>query len=334
MSKDLPPPGKIFHELGQKFRWKTCLHPEAPNKCGKQIIRAHTLSRSSTLDKIVDDENKLLTFHPVDHRKETPPIHEKGWKEATTYHCFCDYHDNVTFSEIENHEFAPTDEQAFLIGYRALAQELYMKMSAVSAGDQLDKISEIKDDPFETYFNNFHNQEFEKGLKYADKTKDIYDKALLNKSYDGFNYLVISFSGSLSVATTGMMNPLHSLREGIVQSYYSDFLENLFIGVTSNGGRHFVVFHWPKKFKKTTKYIDEMLIEVRRSHLPTFLVQFMFLFIENTYFSKKWWRNLPTKHKRYLTALAYTPNPHKSPFKYENIDLTNWKNIKLLEKYG
>lgn len=333
MSKDLPPIGKMIHELGKKFRWKICLHPEASkDNCGNQIIRAHTLSRNSTLDKIVDEENKLLTFHPVNHTKEVPPIHEKGWKEATTYYCFCDYHDNVTFSEIEDHEFVPTDEQAFLIGYRALAQELYMKKSAVSASDQLDEISEIKNDPIETYFNNFHNKEFERGLKNIEETKEIYDEALLKKSFEGFNYLVVSFSGSLSVASTGMMNPLHSLRDGIVQDYYSDFLENLFVGVTSNGGRHFIVFHWSRTYEKTTKYIEEMLL-IRNSHLPTFLIQFMFLFIENTYFSKKWWEKLPSEYKKYLTALAYTPNPHRSPFRYENIDLVNWSNIKLIENF-
>ena len=56
-----------------------------------------------------------------------------GINQASTFSGFCSYHDNVTFTPVENAPFTASDEQCFLLGYRAMCRELYQKATALDA---------------------------------------------------------------------------------------------------------------------------------------------------------------------------------------------------------
>ena len=56
-----------------------------------------------------------------------------GINHASTFSGFCGYHDNVTFAPVEDAPFTATDEQCFLLGYRAMCRELYQKTTALEA---------------------------------------------------------------------------------------------------------------------------------------------------------------------------------------------------------
>lgn len=328
------PFGKVKHDLWKNFQAKICLHPEAPEKCEGVICKAHTISRSSTLKKITNTNNQAFSFFPLEIVSKGITIHKKGWKkEATVFLGFCQTHDDQTFSKIEKEDFLGSDEQCFLIGYRALCHEYYMKMASVNSGETLREHYKRNRDAVDIYFLEHQNKEVEEGYGFVKAIKCIYDKALIAGDYQSFNYLSISFTGSLSVVSTGMMTPDYSLTGKQLQDYFNFFGENLFFGFISNGGQNYVVFHWPKKYTKVTNYIESILT-LNKSELPNFIVQFIFRYVENTYFSEKWWNSLSNEDKNFIVSLASDMQQYGYPLKVENRNLVNWQNIKIKKHFS
>jgi hypothetical protein len=331
-----PTIGELSHKLTQFFKRKTCLHPNASKEvCDSKIINAHTISRSSTLKEIVNKENKVLTFYPISYDGNKPKPHKRGWKKATTFLGYCSTHDSETFRHIEQNEFKPDPKSCFLIGYRALCHEFYMKLSSYSASAFQEDLTKDISDPIEKYFKDYHievfNREVKEGFDIVQKTKEIYDKSLLADNFEDFNYLVISFQGKLSAVSTGMITPIYLPSGSILQDYHAKFLQNLFFGIATNNNKHFIIIHWPKEFNLINKYVMSIL-DLKGESLPSFLVQKMFYFVENTYFSEVWWRKLDSKTKDYLTSLAYEPFAYNKPLNFKNLKIVDWNNIQIVKR--
>lgn len=323
---------RLKHDLWNHYQHKTCLHPSASKEtCSKKIIRAHTISRSSTLSQLLNSNNQVYTFHPIEIKNDELLLRKKGWKkEATIFRGFCSKHDNEIFEPIEKglSQFNQTSEHCFLIGYRALCHEYYMKLASVNASETANKFINEYGDAVDKYFLNHTDKETLEGFEIVKKIKSMYDLALLSQDFSDFNFLSISFSGSLSIVSTGMITPGFDLKGNKIQDYYDEFLEGLPFGMISNGGRHFFVFHWPKRFKQVTKLIDSVL-KIYSSRIPDFLIQYAFANIENVYFSEDWWVRLQPKSKDYINELVLdTTSPSKS-FHIKNLNLVNWRNIQI-----
>ena len=113
---------------------KYCSVPEGMKEhCSKKIIKAHTVSKSGCLAEISDETNHVLGLKPSlsSLNKNSGIVHlEKiGINRASTFGGFCSFHDKELFSPIEDNEFVYTEEQCFLLAYRAVAKEQYAKQS-------------------------------------------------------------------------------------------------------------------------------------------------------------------------------------------------------------
>jgi len=114
---------------------KACLHPEAARQVCDKIVLAHSVQRSAVLEKIIGSTNHVGTFFPpeLDTRNEVLRLHALGWRDASTFTGFCAKHDNSTFAPIEKSPFIGTDQQNFLIAYRALCYEIFQKSTSLKA---------------------------------------------------------------------------------------------------------------------------------------------------------------------------------------------------------
>ena len=114
---------------------------------------------------------------------------------------------------------------------------------------------------------------------------------------------------------------------------FNNFGENIFFGFISNGGQNYVVFHWPKKFAKVTEYIESVLV-LNKAKLPDFIVQFIFRYVENTYFSEQWWKYLSDDNKNFIASLASSMQQYGYPLNVENRKLVYWKNIEIKKNFS
>jgi len=124
----------IAERFNSGFSKNECFVPCAlKSECEGKIIRAHTVSKSSSLKTIADDSHVLCYTKPdlFNMTREKPPtiaLRREGINKASTFTGFCCYHDKALFSCVEDQIFTGTKEQVFALLYRSLAFEKFKKI--------------------------------------------------------------------------------------------------------------------------------------------------------------------------------------------------------------
>lgn len=291
---------------------KECLHPQAaPGACDR-IVSAHTIQRSGVLERIIDSTNHVRTFY----RSEPDStgrlkLRRVGWREASTFTGFCARHDGLTFGPLETAAFAGTAEQCFLAGYRALCHEIYQKSGSLKASPVLRRLAD-RGLPVELQRDVQHTHAIidagtRKGLAAFRRLKTLMDKQLVEGEFSGWSRAVISFRGDLCVASTGAVSPNRDLKGQQLQVLHDPHVdqESLFYSVVAalDGGA--VVLTWLSREIAPRAFV-ESLLKQGNQRLPSLLVQFMFAYVENTYFSGRWWESLSGADRRHVESLAGT----------------------------
>lgn len=324
--------GFLRHRLQKEFSWNKCLHPLASeNTCGK-IIKAHTLQRGSVLKKIVNKSNHVCSFYPLQRDESDFPILNTkiGWKRASTFTGFCDKHDNQTFAEIEKKEYCGSKMQNFLVGYRALCHEHYQKISSLNSheflSEYLDKGFKFDEQVVVQEFLSVMNAGVRKGLQDLKRCKKIYEKALLTGDITNFRSCSIFFDGNLSIASTGMVSPDFDFLGNRIQNLSNpeSTIDNMFFGILSTQSGGAIVFSWPSNFVICDKFVNS-LIGLDFKRIPNLIVEFMFGYIENTYFAESWWKSLNKRKQLRIKRLAGTPFFYGRFLNYSSFKYVDWK---------
>lgn len=122
--------GEIQKQLNNFYANKVCSVPEpSKSQCSKKIIKAHSVSKSSSLKEIAIDGHVLTIFKASRASNSALEFEPKkiGINNASTFTGFCSFHDKNIFSPIENEEFKVTKANCFLVSYRAVAREAFVK---------------------------------------------------------------------------------------------------------------------------------------------------------------------------------------------------------------
>ena len=126
-------PKALFYKAMNLLREeKQCMHPDQGN-CSGNIIKAHTISKSSALKPMAVDGH-IYMFDHSDHRTfksaynlgYLEPV-KVGINKATTFTGFCGKHDNDAFEKIDDPDMSVGLDEAMLLSYRSLAREIYAK---------------------------------------------------------------------------------------------------------------------------------------------------------------------------------------------------------------
>ena len=103
--------------------------PQWKHNCDARIVKAHTVPQAS-LSRIAVNGH-VLSFLPnaasLEEYGPALPPQRRGIRLASTFTGFCAKHDDSVFAPLEKVPFTGTSEQCFLLAYRALARELYLK---------------------------------------------------------------------------------------------------------------------------------------------------------------------------------------------------------------
>jgi hypothetical protein len=311
---------------------KWCLHPLAgPGVCDK-VISAHTIQRSRILRQITDSSNHVRTFHPInpDFSTGTLQLRRIGWREASTFTGFCAKHDSFAFRPLEEAAFVGSPEQCFLVGYRALCHEIHQKSGILKAEatvrSLVDRGLPVESQKALQEMWTGHEEAVRSGLADFQKLKTVMDRQLLSKDYSKWRRAILSFRGDLCVASTGAVSPnrdwdgkplqvLHDLESNIQQLPFG-------IVATADGGA--AVFVWQAEDTAPQQFIESLLKRDNR-RLPSLIVQFIFAYIENTYFSDCWWESLSGVDREHIESLAGIGDAYYTDFSYSFSKLVPWE---------
>ena len=108
-------------------------------------------------------------------------------------------------------------------------------------------------------------------------------------------------------------------------------IEPIYVAVVTAGEGGAVVLTWRRDMPVLARFIDAVK---RMSHgvLPGILVQLMFAYIENTYFSATWWQSLNEEQRRQVGRLAHI-EPYYTPFEYMEDFSVPWQIVAVCERW-
>lgn len=184
----------------RKIRKKECLVPASmKSECSSLIVNAHTVPKRESLQNIARDNHVYSLSLDLEsiarhNGKAVPEL--IGIKKASTFSGFCSNHDNSIFAPIERQPFIKSQEQCFLLAYRALAMELFKKKYALSASSirqQTDKGKSAYEQRRIQLFNALLDMGFSAGLRDMEHNKQLYDNILLSKDFKDTRAYVLVF---------------------------------------------------------------------------------------------------------------------------------------------
>ena len=328
----------LVQEMQEAWDQKKCLHPQAAAGVCDRIVSAHTIQRSHVLQRITDSSNHVRSFHPLkpDFSTGRLELRRIGWREASTFTGFCGKHDSATFKPLEEADFVGSPEQCFLIGYRALCHEVYQKTGMVRSyprmRDLVDRgLPAEHQRELQAFWAN-QNAGAEKGLKDFQQLKRIMDEHLLRRDYSGWNRAVIHFRGDLCVASTGAISPNRDMDGNALQTLHDpdSEIQELLLGVVATADGGAVVFCWRACDLAPNRFVQSLLAKARQ-RLPSLVVQFIFAYVENTYFSNDWWDSLSRVNREYIENLAAIGNAYYSDFSYSSsLTFAPWEVTKVV----
>src|SRR5690606_30118993 len=123
---------------------------------------------------------------------------------------FCSFHDQTLFSPFENHVFSMSQEQIFLLAYRALCYELYTKralVNSIPALKELDKGRGLENQLYIQSFTNVFSHGALVGLEQTIYYKEKFDEALIARKYDAIRYYCLELDRVQEVMGSGGFNP-------------------------------------------------------------------------------------------------------------------------------
>ncbi len=305
------------------FGKKYCMAPpEYKHSCKKQIVQAHSVAKSSCLKKICRSDGHVYQVKPSTdmliktNGKIVPEL--EGINRASIFTGFCKFHDDAIFKPLEKEPFSGTPEQHFLLAYRAIARENFLKISLnhfIPALREADRGRPVDE---QMAIQN-HIQLFESGtdagVRSSSYYKKIVDKKLVEQDFSSVRYYSIELKDVPDILCSGGIFPEYDFAGNMLQDLSEvntipDMLTISSIATPTGGAFIFVWFKEKEdrivKFLKSLTCFPELKI-------PDALVRLMFEQIENIFLAPNWWENLRDKEKSMLMERTLSGLPIPIP---------------------
>jgi hypothetical protein len=222
-----------------------------------------------------------------------------GINEASTFLGFCGHHDGVTFAPLETRPFAGSDEQCFLLAYRNLAREFYLKRAQHASTDiwrDSDRGQSLGTQVAKQRVISIMQQAMKESLSNLEYHKSLYDAELLAADHSNTQYVLIRFDRPPTLVCGGTISPSHDFDGKKIQELDELGIDrfgliSFSLMATEDGGA--AVFAWHMEDASVAGRFVESLIRKPKAEIPDAIVRMAFELIENTFASPDWWDKLP-----------------------------------------
>lgn len=306
---DLASVEQLISTFTSSFDKKNCMHPDAsPTSCKGGIIKAHTIQKSGGLSRIARDAHVYqfdANYTTLRKTKGELTVKPVGLNNASTFTGFCAHHDNMLFAPLEKVAFKASEEQIFLLAYRALYRELFYKKGQVELSKKADIFAKGKDPSLQAQIYQFWadiRRGGESSLRKLNHYKALYDKALLDSSFSRMSYYVVEFNSVPDFLCSACLYPEFDF-DGVELQDLSDLtslLDHLAFTLiaTSSGGA--AVFSW-YGYSRAGYRLVQSVNRITDQLLPSAIQRLVFEHFENVYMSPEWWDKLSGETQESLT---------------------------------
>ncbi|MCY4172057.1 MAG: SEC-C domain-containing protein [Bacteroidetes bacterium] len=311
-NQERPQVWNVTDALNKAFSMKICLAPsEWHGECKGGIVKSHTVPRSRSLDKISRDGHVYSKVRNLDVESFTrmdmfKPVLQ-GVRQASTFTGFCAKHDNDIFKPLEVKDFTGNPEQCFLVGYRAIARELYYKTCAdqfVPFMKEMDKgLGKLDQIQMSNRIDEYMNR-VQVGHRDILRYKKLYDSILNSQNFSTVRGYCIEFTNPPPVMCSGSIFPeydfngvkLHDLED------FSKIPDQISFSSFFGGKYGVIVFSWLADHERTGQKFIDSLKSIPNEFLFPVLLCFFFECCENIQINPDWWDGLTDGQRDFLTG--------------------------------
>ena len=306
-------PIKIYeldNGLKESYSEKICMFSsELHDKCSQKIIKAHTISKSANLKKISVDGH-VYSFKRSVEGLETNngsfPIQKIGVNNASVFNGFCSKHDKELFAVIEDKELIFSDEQVFILTYRTIANELYLKYASQDHNIKAKDYDKGQPLNFSIFYQNLNNGFLKDGLDLAVRDlrwiKDIFDEKLRNKNFLDIRYYILVIDKTPEILNNTGWIPTYNF-DGLSLANLDNRQEKfniLNVSTINYNGQGAIVFSWLDVDEMSNSYCIDFIKSfhnVDNKYKSSAVLQWLLNCAENIYWSINWWDNLSEEQK-------------------------------------
>lgn len=289
------------------FSKKKCSVPdELRAGCGGKRIRAHTISKSGSLNRIARDGH-LYAYQPnftklgAGGGMTTPE--SIGVNRASTFFGFCAAHDRDLFLPLDDAEFTPTAEQMFLLAYRAFAREVYTKDALLESLPIYDTLGVRNTAPQWTKdLIDGAKAGTEAATRENQRRKQALDRILISGAHGELRNLVIELEEPPPIMCSGGFNPIQTAHGFVLQDLGNLSVEPdlMMISSFADARAGYVVLSWLPASDGCCQAFAQSLDSLDWPALGSCIVRIMFEYIENLFISPNWWDGLAKGQKNSL----------------------------------
>lgn len=281
-------------QLLKNFSKKYCLHPlRDAGECKGNIVKAHTVQQNGGLSRIAEN-NHVYAFKPSmaqlfgNAGRLIPQL--VGLNKASTFTGFCAFHDNRSFAPIEKMPFQGTLEQCFLLGYRALCRELFMKRASFASADfhrETDRGRDLSIQVQIQAFVKLIRMALQNSLRRLERQKASYDRFLVKGSYENIKRMIIYTENTPEILCSGGFTPHYDFNGTQLQDLKNlrALLDDLTCSIipTDSGGA--VIFTWLDETQGANSRFLRSLLTLPKEVAGTAVVAMLFEHLENIFWS-------------------------------------------------
>ncbi len=302
--------GVIHKQINGFYSQKYCSVPSSMSpECSGKIIKAHSISKSSSLKEIAHNGHVLTTFEGSIRFDKGFQITPKkiGIQKASTFTGFCAHHDKTLFQPIEDTDFVISKENCFLIAYRAISREIFVKERASGTFDLLKDLDKGKKLEQQLSMQSEHKRLTENNVLSASDLRSIknkLDSMLIAGEQGKLNHIVFILSEPPNIMTSTAVGPTFDFQGNKLQSISQDpevIPSYIMINSFSSNGVGYICLSWIQEHDSVVSAFIGSLKQT--SSVSASILAFIFTSIENNYISEIWWSSLDSSSKEYLMNL-------------------------------
>lgn len=302
--------GEILARMRTELQQGYCSHPNSGETCSTKIIRSHTVQRATGLAAVAENGH-VLSAKPVSSKvtehEDFINLERVGVNSASTFNGFCGFHDTTMFRPVEVGQPALTNENIFLLSFRALAYELYAKQTALRSVP-IQREADYGQ-PFATQAIIQGNlaayaQGLRKGIEELIEWKCRYDDMYRKSDWSTFNFYAAEFGEVLPVVASGAFQPEVDFNGRQLQLLTTDIgLDHVVFNLSVLNGVSVAIFGWIGSAAGPAAQIADSFRCIPDADKSSAAIHLAFEHLENTYMRESWWMQLPETSKRIARQL-------------------------------
>lgn len=294
---------------------KNCFAPSGD--CSGKIIQAHTISKCHGLRRIAKaGEVYQVTADPYAKQyNELMKMSRKGVSAVSTFRGFCAKHDAEIFDPIENHEFAMTKEQVFLLMFRTVAKEFFLKKVQQESIAQLMELEAAKagvsvDQLRSTAIGQTYEEGVRLGVDELHADKQRMDRMLVEGDFSEIECCVVRCGRTPSLVCSGYYSPFFDFAGNRLQRdvHVNRKLNSLYCNVIANArGGWIILAYFKDEADGPGQLVQSLLSTGQADAAAAWLAMVHF---ENSAYGIDWWDALPEDVKeRVLMTFQEVASP-------------------------